>query len=756
SGKTASVVVKLHRGQSITGTVTDNAGKPIAGAVFTISILKNKDGSWNPNETQLSFTSDAQGHFTVSGLPVGIGTLSLYIANPCDCDWQQPAPLDIEVPAQGPIAVTLTPTVWHTLHGRVVDAMHHPLAGVTVTVSVSLQNVRQQLTAVTGKDGGYQLAKIPAGCRLTLLSLRKAGYSRCGTGSLTHAGSETIDDAMMAANATVRGKVCDAGGKPVPGATVVSAEGGLSLRTVTDAAGAFTLPEQPGGELHLVAATAAGGGLVTCPMSTDGKARSDIRITFTPGLVSKPHDIALALSLLDADGKRPADKRRFDRAATIRLIADLDIAQAMRLARAGNEPVAADLRAYLLARQAEQDPSKIDALLLQPIAEGVPAYLLAGKAKKDPSKVDEILNQLNMLKNSDCKLYAAVEIGIAVVKNDPELAAQLYRIAKPLYDKLAHGSDAQKDIDGLGSFDDISLRTLTLAALLQKSADVDAMLAQLCALAKPPEDRFIIPPLAEAAGRVSPEFVFQVCDRLDAQDQSPYLGLAVSELARHDAAAAARLLQMIEAKNDSVPPNMVVLLINSLGKTDAASALALAKAQPDNLRSAALLAAAAFQPREVARTLLQDMFSQEAKPTFEDVVKVNAIDPELGKALYTKYLQPQQPKSDTNDLRELTDCARYAFEISSLDPLEARLLIETAYARAKSLPAEERAESVPEENRMNFLSNFRAIFPLDLNRAMAVFDALDNKNGNDLQGIMKYILMSREERVDTIEHGFDR
>ena len=39
---------------------------------------------------------------------------------------------------------------------------------------------------------------------------------------------------------------------------------------------------------------------------------------------------------------------------------------------------------------------------------------------------------------------------------------------------------------------------------------------------------------------------------------------------------------------------------------------------------------------------------------------------------------------------------------------------------------------------------------------MAVFDALDNQNGNDLQGIMKYILMSREERVDTIEHGFDR
>ena len=33
--------------------------------------------------------------------------------------------------------------------------------------------------------------------------------------------------------------------------------------------------------------------------------------------------------------------------------------------------------------------------------------------------------------------------------------------------------------EGLGGFEDISLRTLTLAELLHKTADVDAMLAQL-------------------------------------------------------------------------------------------------------------------------------------------------------------------------------------------------------------------------------------------------------------------------------------
>ncbi len=123
-----------------------------------------------------------------------------------------------------------------------------------------------------------------------------------------------------------------------------------------------------------------------------------------------------------------------------------------------------------------------------------------------------------MLKAPDCKLYAAVEIGIAVMKTDPELAEQLYQIAKPLYDRIEARPKASTGISKDSVSSTISLRTriITLAALLQKQADVDAMLAQLNALAKANGMRYhATASLYEAAGRVSPEFVIKVYDSLD-------------------------------------------------------------------------------------------------------------------------------------------------------------------------------------------------------------------------------------------------
>ncbi len=138
-----------------------------------------------------------------------------------------PEPLAIEVPSKEPITVKVTRMGMRTVSGRVVDTRHHPLAGVTVTFQI-VEGDRparsHQMTAVTGADGGYQLAKIPAGVEVDLLSLEKAGYRQCLTGTLTNDGRDTIGDAVMAAlhgHGAWEG-VRDADGKPVPGATVVS------------------------------------------------------------------------------------------------------------------------------------------------------------------------------------------------------------------------------------------------------------------------------------------------------------------------------------------------------------------------------------------------------------------------------------------------------------------------------------------------------------------------------------------------------
>ena len=235
--------------------------------------------------------------------------------------------------------------------------------------------------------------------------MRKDGYRQVITGVQGSAGTEHIADAVMAAcQATIHGTVRDADGKPVPGAVVVSAEGGLDARATTDAAGAFTLAAQPICALHLIAATAAGGGLATCAEQQTG-----VTITCTPSLLAKPSDIALAQQLLETDSKLPNAKRLYDHAETIKLIAGYDLASAVRLALA-DEEMPDGLRAFLLGKQAEAAPETLP----------------------------DILAQLNVIRDADCKLYAEIELGIAALKTDHELAEQLYQLAKGIYDQSKH------------------------------------------------------------------------------------------------------------------------------------------------------------------------------------------------------------------------------------------------------------------------------------------------------------------------------
>ena len=394
---------------------------------------------------------------------------------------------------------------------------HRPLADVTVTFEMDDDNRGAiRVATITDANGYYQLVNIPAQRRLNLIALAKAGYCQRNTITLTNDGKDSnIDDAVMAACTTaVRGKVYNSAGKPLQGATVVSVESGLSTRVITDASGAFILTNQPEGELHLIAATTTGGGLATC----SGQ-HLYVNINCMPGKAAHPVDIQLVQELLDADNKLPREQRRFNRSETLRLLADIDLELAVRLSQQGAEPVSEGLRAYLLGKQAE----------------------------KEPAQVGEILAQLNLLKNTDCKLYASVEMGIAVAKRNPELAGQLYSIAKPIYDKVKHGEprvNTQK-IEGLGTFQDISLRIIALAGLLQKKSEVNAMLALLLAQGKTPYgmEPSITGPLSKAAGRVSPEFVFDIYDKIDDPHKFDFLPIAITSMTQRDLGAAQQLIQ---------------------------------------------------------------------------------------------------------------------------------------------------------------------------------------------------------------------
>ncbi len=373
----------------------------------------------------------------------------------------------------------------------------------------------------------------------------------------------------------------------------------------------------------------------------------------------------------------------------------------------------------------------------EPISDGLRAYLLGKGAEIDPANVD--LAQLNLLRDPECKLYAAVEVGIAAVQNDPGLAEQLYQIARPIYDRMPHGSlQNVRHIEGLGDFTDISLRTLTLAALLHKTADVDAMLKQLIPLASGQNGmtNTIVETLLEAAARVSPEFAYQVYDSINGKFKRWYLPQVVTGMAPNDPEGTLRLLNMIAAKNSNngyIDSFDTLPIIRALGRKDPAAVLALAK---DNTRdnTMEMLAAACFQPKAVARTILQEVFSDNSTCTIMNIAMADAVDPDFAKQLYSKYKTNLEAESyDFYVLRPgigVTSGNRvqYAYLISDLDPVEARLIMETEFANGT-----------------------QAIFALDQDGVPAMLEAL-RMNGSYLQPslqqrIMQYILMTREERA---------
>ncbi len=337
--------------------------------------------------------------------------------------------------------------------------------------------------------------------------------------------------------ATIHGTVRDTGGKPLAGVVVVSAEGGLSARATTDAAGAFTLVEQPLCALHLIAASANGGGLAIC-----AEQQTEVNITCAASLVARPSDIKLAQQLLETDSKLSEQNRLYDHADTINLIAGYDLAAAVRLAMA-DEKMPDGLRAFLLGKQAEAAPDKIA----------------------------DILVQLKMIGDSNCKLYAVIEMGIAASKTDRELAEQLYQLAKGIYDQSKHDQyNSLKHYAGLGYFTDIGLRMIAFAGVMHKTADVDAFLSYWHAQCKatPSRQWVIVQPIMEAAGRVNLEFAGKVADVFAEQSTSLYrLSFAMPNLAQHDPSAVPRLVKMLTVNKPGDTPLMnIFVFIDALGK----------------------------------------------------------------------------------------------------------------------------------------------------------------------------------------------
>jgi len=748
-GKTTNVILKVKKGFTLTGMVVDEQGKPVTGMNLNVNMTTGTGEVRNDDDTQVEFISDRYGQFNVSGLPPGHGIIFSSENQLHTCEL--PAELPITLPAKVPITVRVRHVVRPMVSGRVVDAGHHPLAGVTATLAYGDQGDSQTRMVSTGADGRYML-HVPADAKVYLISLVKAGYCQCLTGVLSNKGGNTIDEAMMTAcTATVHGKVCDASGTPVAGATVVSVEGGLQARAITDAVGIFTLTNQPEGKLHLIAATTTGGGVGTSTQSTGNSL-----IIWTPGAIAKPSDITLALQLLDTDSKLPKSKRQFNSDESLRLLADIDPGLALRRSLSGEEPFPDKLRAYLLGKV----------------------------AAREPAKVDEILVQVNAFADSGSKLEATLELGIAATKTNPEIAERLYLRARPIYLRWKQISDA---VESLASLEEIKqmwdnrfaspghritgkpdmltmliqsmhfrehnylLRNnyahhisqfLALAALLQKNDDVDAILVLVRRLPKHEIDKdlFLTEDLFSDAGRVNPEFVLRIIRILESKGKLVSANQAVRTMAMHNPPAALRLLKLLQEAKIPVWYIDPLPVIDSLGKDDPASVLSLATTWPTGDRTTLMLDAAAFQQKTVADAVISKVFARYARWTIENLTKVYTIDPELAMTLYAKYISQWTAEKYrlTIPYSRFTseNNAYYAYMISKFDPVEARLLLETEFARVQV--------NFRQGTYEDFLHYYpMAMSALDWKRAREMFDMVKG----DEQSLLRYILMSSEERV---------
>ena len=242
---------------SITGTVKDQNALPVAGATVTFTTA---DG------TTVTKTTDAQGNFTLTGVPPG--TYSGSAVGPLNPNGRpvssSSAPQTVVVvtgASAGPVNFVVT-TIPPSFAGTVTDSAGNPLPGAAVTVNVANPDgtvgafVGRVLTAADGTYSTATFAIPPGGTYIVTASL--AGYTTArlvntAKGPTVTTFTEYNGDALTGQNitltaigpGTLSGIVTDTANpaNPVAGATVtfISTDKTQTYTATTDANGKYSI-----------------------------------------------------------------------------------------------------------------------------------------------------------------------------------------------------------------------------------------------------------------------------------------------------------------------------------------------------------------------------------------------------------------------------------------------------------------------------------------------------------------------------------
>jgi len=742
--QTTAPPLKVTRGLTVTGVVTDAQGKPLADQCIGVAPVPGKHGE--VDGTFALTLSDGTGHFTVSGLQAGSAR---FITNPPYQETPEPTitPKTFQLPAAQPLHVVLSPApVLPRFAGRVVTPEGAPVPGVRVEFGYKSDNNGRYYGSdagqcMTGLDGRYALIARHTGRNVLLVKAERKGYRLRSGGKITAVnGDFQVSDIVLAPPVQkVSGTVVDTAGKPVEGATVFAPDAGWEMIAVTDAQGQFALTAVPEGELTLMAARGYDAGHLTAKTGT-----APLTIPLTPGEPPTPADAESGLAVLEQVWRESPTSANW----LLATIAERDPDRALKFAQRDNGGLPTGALTAIITSLARTDPAKA--------ASWAPVHLALIPAPED-------------------RLHALLALGTAVVEKEPGLAAELYRQAKELVMKgglpneieeyfsvtalavkLKNGEAPAlyakiKALVMLASIDRKEGYYVRLAQLASelKNGEAPALLAKALAVNPKSDHAYTLAQMALA----DQQLVEQELAKLPAPKRNQVIGDIISVLGPVDPAALPHWLAKIDTTKDV---NAKYLLderlsnnITSMAKKSPAQALVLArKIAGDYQRATALLRVASYLPKAAALQVYQEAAELiTAYPEFQAstlariAAQADLLDHALGVSLYRKAKTRMDAAMEEAFRYSHNEVIFFARAAASFAPAESRRLLETVYASNQQQPDSD-------GKAREFADLATAMTALDLDRALEITHSIASKEyqHNALCTIGNYLLADEAAR----------
>jgi len=295
AGKSRALTLRLRSEEPAMGRVVDASGAPVQSADVTVYPLPGNSFGREKRVLQ----TDAAGSYTLSG--VSAGAWRLTARAPDGASSQKPVEVTLPLQPPGPLP-DLVLGATGTVSGRVVDRAGRPVPGARVSLNDEATQ-KSWLTAVADRDGAFVVSGVAPG--VTRVAASEL-HAEAKVDVVAGATAEVL--LVERKSALLHGRVL-AAGRPVPGATVRSNDGGAwssggradpwGRTCKTDDFGAWQL-ESRAGNISLLAETNEGGLSGTAALRVDWD--TDVAIDLEMGSI--PLDCLVAE---DPGGKPRAD-----------------------------------------------------------------------------------------------------------------------------------------------------------------------------------------------------------------------------------------------------------------------------------------------------------------------------------------------------------------------------------------------------------------------------------------------------------------